>query len=224
MHIPTIPFFALHALDPHAHDLWEHMNLRGFFELPPWGPDYQCLWEALSPITKNNQCVVTNLYGGRERMHLTRRSVRKAMNLPDSDDIIFFKIRHDYTNNALCTDQEKLTCNDLKKQSIYLALQLHTQHFHMPYPHTYTMPKKILATEYTLREVYGAGVKHDYASYLLYEIKKGRKSFESMRKSKALWKPSLYMEGVTRIVYFAMNKIDELPPAIEVPKTIRERQ
>ena len=85
----------------------------------------------------------------------------------------------------------------------------------------------MLAIEYTLREVYGAGVKHDYASYLLYEIKKGRKSLEKMASSKALRKRPLYMGVVlviTRIVYYAMNRIDELPPTIEVPEMVRGRK
>ena len=141
------------------------MNLRGFFELPPWGPDYQRSWEALLTITKDNQCVVTNLYGEQERLYLTRQTVRRALNLPEGEGIEFFKLHHDYADNALCTDLDKPTWDDLKKQSIRLALQLHTHHFHMPYPHRYTTPEKVLATEYTLREVHGAGVKHDYASY-----------------------------------------------------------
>ena len=29
---------------------------------------------------------------------------------------------------------------------------------------------------------------------------------------------------ITRIVYYALNRIDELPPALEVPENVRERQ
>ena len=78
MHVPTVPFFALHTVDAHARELWEHMNLRGFFELQPWGPDYQRSWEALSRITDDNQCTVTNLYGEEEQLYFTRQTVRRA--------------------------------------------------------------------------------------------------------------------------------------------------
>ena len=40
VHVPTVPFFALHKIVALAQELSKHMNLRGFFELQPWGPDY----------------------------------------------------------------------------------------------------------------------------------------------------------------------------------------
>lgn len=95
----------------------------------------------------------------------------------------------------------------------------------MPYPHRYTTPEKVLATEYTLREVLGASVKHDCASYFLYEVKKGRRSIEVNRRSKAKRKMPLYMGVVlTRLVYFTLDNIEELPPPIEVPENIRTLQ
>ena len=40
VHVPTSEFFELHNLSEDNLELWEHMNLQGFFELPAWGPDY----------------------------------------------------------------------------------------------------------------------------------------------------------------------------------------
>ena len=39
VHVPTVEFFELHSLSEDNLELWEHMNLQGFFELPAWGPD-----------------------------------------------------------------------------------------------------------------------------------------------------------------------------------------
>ena len=40
VHVPTAEFFELHNLTEDNLELWEHMNLKGFFELPTWGPNY----------------------------------------------------------------------------------------------------------------------------------------------------------------------------------------
>ena len=149
------------------------------------------------------------------------------MNLLEGEGIEFFRLRHDYVDNALCIDQDKPTWEDLKEKSIQLALQLHTQHFHMPYPHRYTTPEKVLATEYTLREVKGARVNHDYASYLLYEIRKGQKEFGEDTESRAKRSRPLYMGVCTShhtTSVLCLDRIQDLPPPIKVPETIQARQ
>ena len=40
VHVPTVEFYELHNLSEDNMELWEHMNLKGFFELPAWGLDY----------------------------------------------------------------------------------------------------------------------------------------------------------------------------------------
>ena len=37
VHVPTAEFFELHHLSEDNLELWEHMNLQGFFELLAWG-------------------------------------------------------------------------------------------------------------------------------------------------------------------------------------------
>ena len=38
--MPIAKFYELHNLSKDNMELWEHMNLKGFFELPAWGLDY----------------------------------------------------------------------------------------------------------------------------------------------------------------------------------------
>ena len=222
-HVPTAQFFALHTLDPQNMGLWDHMNLRGFFELPPWGPDYMRAYQALSTITDNNECTITNLHGRRITLTLTRRLVREALNLSEGDGVEFFKLRHDDGDNAVCSARDRPVWDQLLRQRIRLALQLHMQHFHITYPHRWTMPEKTLATEYSLRDMRGEGIKFDYAHYLLFEFQRGKKSIEASRQSKAKRHMPLYLGGVlviTRIIYYALNASDELPPAVEMPQGI----
>ena len=41
-------------------ELWENLNLKGFFELAAWGPDYMRAYQALSTWSINNTFMVTN--------------------------------------------------------------------------------------------------------------------------------------------------------------------
>ena len=93
----------------------------------------------------------------------------------------------------------------------------------MTYPHRWSKPEKVLATEYSLRDVRGEGVKYDYAHYLLFEFERGRKSIDVARASKAKRPQPIYLGGVlvlTRIVYYAMGAIDRLPAPIEIPADV----
>lgn len=74
-----------------------------------------------------------------------------------------------------------------------------------------------------LRDARGKGVKYEYAQYLLYKITTGKKVLETTRKSIAKRQMPLYLEGVlmlTRIIYFALDVEDNLPPPILMPKDV----
>ena len=58
VHIPTRQFFALHNLYLANLELWDHMNLREYFEVPTWGPNYMKSYQALNTITTNYASVV----------------------------------------------------------------------------------------------------------------------------------------------------------------------
>ena len=63
-------------------------------------------------------------------------------------------------------------------------------------------------------------MKYDYARYLIFEFHRGKKSIENARNSKAVRPHPMYLGGVlvlTRIVYFAMGKIDILPLPLHIP-------
>ena len=97
------------------------------------------------------------------------------------------------------------------------------QHFHMTYPHRWSAPELTIATEYSLRDMHGEGVKYDYARYLIFEFHKGRKSIESARKSKVVRPHPIYLGGVlvlTRIIYYAMNTMHLLPAPLHIPQGI----
>ena len=68
VHIPTIPFFVLHAIDLHARELWDHM----IFDLPPWGLTIKEAGEAFLTMTADHHCVVTNLNGHKDRLYISR--------------------------------------------------------------------------------------------------------------------------------------------------------
>ena len=68
VHVPTTEFFELHTLNQEDKELWDHMNLKGFFELPVWGPNYMRAYQALTTLTQDNFFTVTGLDGEQKRL------------------------------------------------------------------------------------------------------------------------------------------------------------
>lgn len=218
VHVPTESFFVLHQ-DQQAMDLWDRMNLQGFFQLPPWGPDLRRAWEAYSTFTQKFTCTVTDFHGHVRELHITTGIVREALGITQGD-ISFDKLKHSDEENATCSPEVRPSWDDLLHQEIRLATQLHMQHFHMTYPHRYTKPEKRIATEYTLRQEQGSSIKYDYALHLLIELSNGVKSVVTQRKSHAKRPHPLYLGAalvITRIIYRALNKLDQLPDPWVMP-------
>ena len=100
------------------------------------------------------------------------------------------------------------------------------QHFHITYPHRWSALELTIATKYSLRDMHGEGVKYDYARYLIFEFHRGRKSIESAQSSKAIRPHPMYLGGVlvlTRIIYYAMNKVHLLPAPLHIPQGVIPR-
>ena len=140
VHVPTAEFYELHCLSEDNLELWEHMNLQGFFELPAWGPDYMRAYQAITMLDQEDHFQVTGMDGAQVQIHLTRRLVQEALNLPSGESIDFFKLKHSDEDNEVCSDSGKPVWDELNRQRIRLALQLHMQHFHMTYPHRWSAP------------------------------------------------------------------------------------
>ena len=75
VHVPNAEFFELHSLSEDNLELWEHMNLQGFFELPAWGPDYMRAYQALTTLDQDDHFRITGIDGTQMQIHLTRRLV-----------------------------------------------------------------------------------------------------------------------------------------------------
>ena len=63
VHVPTTQFYELHHLNDDNMELWEHMSLKGFFELPAWGLNYMQAYQALTTLTQNDHFIVIGLDG-----------------------------------------------------------------------------------------------------------------------------------------------------------------
>lgn len=92
--------------------IWEHINLRGYFELPPWGLDYMRSYQALSSIIDNYECTITHLEGKTIQFNLTRRMMREALNLTFGEGIDFFKSTYKDKKNNMCFDTTKPIWNE----------------------------------------------------------------------------------------------------------------
>ena len=136
------------------------------------------------------------------------------------------KTKRTDAENDICSAKSRPTWDDLNRQRIKLALQLHMQHFHMTYPHRWSSSEKLIAVEYSLQDYRGDSLKIDFSKFLIRELHRGRKSIVEAQQSMAKRPHPLYLGGVlvlTRIVYHAMGAIKLLPPPIQVPEDVRPR-
>ena len=113
--MPTIEFYKLHNLSENSMELWKHMNLKGFFELPTWGPDYMRAYQALTTLTQDDFFTVTGMDGAQMRLHMTRSLIKEALNVPLGQSIEFFKLKHSDKNNRVCSDPNKPVWDKLNR-------------------------------------------------------------------------------------------------------------
>ena len=226
VHVATEQFFILHTLRAEDMTIWESMNLNGFFGLAPWGPDYMRAYQALSTLTPANDVTIIDLQGQLRTFRISADLIRHALGLAIGESLDYDRKKHTDAENDICSANPRPTWNDLNRQRIRLPLQLHMQHFHMTYPHRFSTPEKLIAVEYSLRDYRGEGVKLDFSKFFLSELQRGTKSIREAKRSMAKRPHPIYLGGVlvlTRIIYYAMNVMNELPAAIQMPEDARPR-
>lgn len=108
-HIPIAQLFELHRLNTTNLHLWDHMNLKGFFELEPWGLNYMRAYQTFSTMAYAYNCTISDFPGEQHMLHMTRQMVRETSNMPQREGINFFKLTHIYDKNKLCMYLEKPT-------------------------------------------------------------------------------------------------------------------
>lgn len=121
VHVSTLQFFALHTLDPASMELWDHMNLCAYFELPARSSNYNCAYQELSTWESNRKFVVINFEGEQRRLQVNKTMLRHALNLPLGGTIDFFKLKHSYKDNIACFNDGNLVWDELKCQGVKLA-------------------------------------------------------------------------------------------------------
>ena len=178
VHVATSQFFTLHTLRAEDMTIWESMNLNGFFRLAPWAPDYTRAYQALSTLTPTNDVTVIDLQGQLRTFRISADLIRHALGLAIGESLDYDRKKHTEAENDICSAHPRPTWNDLHRQRIRLPLQLHMQHFHMTYPHRFSMPEKLIAVEYSLRDYRGEGVKLDFSKFFLSELQRGTKSIK----------------------------------------------
>ena len=78
VHVATTQFLELHRLNKEDMEIWEGMNLNGFFNLPAWGPDYMRAYQALTSLSATNAFTIIDLQGVQRQFHLSADLIRHA--------------------------------------------------------------------------------------------------------------------------------------------------
>ena len=69
----------------------------------------------LSCLVLDDHFKIIGMDGAQVQIHLTRRLVREALNLPSRELIDFFKLKHSEDDNKVCSDSGKLVWDELNR-------------------------------------------------------------------------------------------------------------
>ena len=80
------------------------------------GPGYMRAYQALTTLDQDDSFKITGMDGVQIQIHLTRRLVREALNLPSGESIDFFKLKHLEDDNKVCSNLGKPIWDELNRQ------------------------------------------------------------------------------------------------------------
>ena len=70
-------------------------------------------YQVLTTLDQDDHFTVTGMDRAQLQIHMTRRLVREALNLPLGKSIDFFKLKHSKDDNRVCSDSRKLVWDEL---------------------------------------------------------------------------------------------------------------
>ena len=109
VHVATAQFFELHRMNEQDMDIWEDMNLNGFFNLPAWGLDYMRAYQALTTLNATNDFTIIDLQGVQRQFPLSADLIRHALSLAIGESLTYDKMKHIDAENNICLAKSRPT-------------------------------------------------------------------------------------------------------------------
>lgn len=194
-------------------EFFARMGLARYFSLRPWGIDVKRAWQLMTSIEEDGTTHIEDLDNQLITVKISIDMVAKALIMPRGGISMTAKLTpKEISQTFLSPKTAEHTFKGLSEKECELPLRIFTQHFQLGRPVRYTTPNTKLAMVFSKAAVAQNTrlISADFAEFIFTEL------VTFAKKKKYLAKP--LMNGghfLTRLAYFALGQIDQLPRAYE---------
>lgn len=196
------------ALHNDAMKIYEKVGLAQYFSLLPWGIDIKRAYQVISTLTDEGVAQVEDQEGTLVQVNITEALIAEALKLPrGSLSLLTRNIAEETNATFMLLGAQDYTFKDLLHKEVELALRLFTQHFTHRKAVRYTRPHRRVAACFS-------EVPNSHQSWSLNFAERIHTELKAYAKRK---KPSTALHlncglALTRLAYFAVGMIEDLPP------------
>lgn len=183
------------------------VGLSQYFSLPPWGTDVKRAYQLLSTLDEDGNATIEGHDGAMRQVLIDEEMVSNALKLPRGKHSLVSRsiVEETQATFSLVPGQE-YTFRDMVQKEAELPLRLYTQHFKHGKAIWYTKTNRRVATFFSKVTTSRHGLSLNFAELTLTELK----SF-ARRKRAPNMQHMNYALALTRIAYFEVGMMDELP-------------
>ncbi|KAI5078964.1 hypothetical protein GOP47_0006635 [Adiantum capillus-veneris] len=190
--------------------IYSKVALVPYLPLPPWGMDVKRAYQMLSSLTEEGTATIDDRDGMLVEVNITEELVSEALKIPRGNVSLMSRNTPEESNATfLLARTQDYTFKDLLHKEVELPLRIFTQHFTHGKEVRYTRPHRRVVAFFTMaltgnRKIWSL----NFIELILTELKafaKEKKAPNTMHMNCGL--------ALTRLAYFAVGMIDELPPA-----------
>ena len=198
-------------------NIFSKVGLDGYFNLPAWGMDVKRSYQLLDTLTEEGNATISGPDDQPMTIAITEELIKDALKVTKGDNSLLSRNTPQENNETfVLTGQSDYTFKDLVRKDIEFPLRIFTQHFTHGKAVRYTKPHRRVAAMFTK----ALGSRHNlnlrFTEIILSELK----GFSTRLKNNK----NLHMNCcpmITRICYYAVGMIDELPPPIALDQWLK---
>lgn len=196
--------------------VYSKVGLQVYFSLPPWGMDVKRCYQLLSTLDEEGNAKIDGPDGSQVQVKITDDMVSEALKLPKGSQSLLTRNTTKETNATfLLGNSQEYTFRDLVRKEVEQPLRFFTQHFTHGKATRYTKPHRRVANFFSKTFTSNRNWTLNFAELILSELK----SFSKRKKVAKMQHMNCGMM-LTRLGYYVVGMIDDIPPAHEVDEWI----
>ena len=191
--------------------IYTKVGLESYFSLPAWGMDVQKACQLITTLQDDGSASIQDVQGQEMIVNINEETIRDALMIPIGNQSLMVRnSTQEITDTFMQMGESNFTFKDLIQGSVELPLRLYTQHFTHGKASRYTRPHRRIAAMLTKAVNSRHRLSLNFAEVILTEMKAYANRLRASKEKISHMNCALML---TRIAYFAVGLIEELPPS-----------